>query len=142
QCYYWDNRKREMHREAVKWYEKLAKRGEEVAMYRLGECFRDDSSGKRSRRKSFLWYKRAAERGHKEAMAELGFCYQKGIGIKRDFSIAAEWYEKAGMHDRANRVRNGEDEFAFDVFPSHPIPYMEEVDGLIPFPEMDMDNPF
>ena len=141
QCYYWDNRKREMQREAVKWYEKLAKLGEEEAMYRLGECF-SDKSGKRSCRKSFLWYKRAAERGHKEAMEELGFCYQKGIGVKKDLATAAEWYEKAGMHDKAERLRNGEDEFAFNVFPSHPVPYMEEVDGLIPFPEMDMDNPF
>lgn len=142
QCYDWDNRRREMHREAVKWYEKLAKLGEEEAMYRLGECFRDKNSGKRSCRKSFLWYKRAAERGHKEAMEELGFCYQKGIGVKKDLATAAEWYEKAGMHDKAERLRNGEDEFAFNVFPSHPIPYLEEVDGLIPFPEMDMENPF
>jgi len=142
QCYYWDNRKREMQREAVKWYEKLAKLGEEEAMYRLGECFSDKSSGKRSCRKSFLWYKRAAERGHKEAMEELGFCYRRGIGTKKDLATAAEWYEKAGMHDKAERLRKGEDDFAFDVFPSHPIPYMEEVDGLIPFPEKDMDNPF
>ena len=85
---------------------------------------------------------RGQQRGHKEAMEELGFCYQRGIGVKKDLSIAAEWYEKAGMHDKANRLRNGEDEFAFDVFPSHRIPYLEEVDGLIPFPEMDMDNPF
>ncbi len=140
QCYYWDNRKREMQREAVKWYEKLAKLGEEEAMYRLGGCFRDKNSGKRSCRKSFLWYKRAAERGHKEAMEELGFCYRRGIGTKKDLATAAEWYEKAGMHDKANRLRNGEDEFASGVFPSHPIPYLEEVDGLIPFP--DMDNPF
>ena len=142
QCYYWDNRKREMHREAVKWYEKLAMLGEEEAMYRLGVCFRDKNSGKRSCRKSFLWYKRAAERGHKEAMEELGFCYQREIGTKKDLATAAEWYEKAGMHDKAERLRKGEDDFAFDVFPSHPIPNLEEVDGLIPFPEMDMDNPF
>ena len=143
QCYYWDNREREMRREAVKWYEKLAKLGEEEAMYRLGECF-SDKSGKRSCRKSFLWYKRAAERGHKEAMEELGFCYQKGIGVKKDLATAAEWYEKAGMHDKANRLRNGEDEYAEDEdgFISHPIPYLEDVVGLIPFPEMDMDNPF
>ena len=139
QCYYLDNCKREMQREAVKWYEKLAKLGEEEAMYRLGECF-SDKSGKRSCRKSFLWYKRAAERGHKEAMAELGFCYRRGIGTKKDLATAAEWYEKAGMLDKAERLRNGEDEFASGVFPSHPIPYLEEVDGLIPFP--DMDNPF
>lgn len=142
QCYYWDNRERGMHREAVKWYEKLAKLGEEEAMYRLGECFRDKNSGKRSCRKSFLWYKRAAERGHKEAMEELGGCYQRGIGTKKDLANAAEWYEKAGMHDKAERLRNGEDEFAGDGFLPHYIPYMEEVDGLIPFPEMDMDNPF
>ena len=144
QCYYWDNRKREMQREAVKWYEKLAKLGEEEAMYRLGECFRDKSSGKRSCRKSFLWYKRAAERGHKEAMEELGVCYRRGIGTKKDLATATEWYEKARMHDKANRLRNGEDEYAEDEdgFMSHPIPYLEEVDSLIPFPEMDMDNPF
>ena len=142
QCCDWDNRKREMYREAVKWYEKLAKLGEEEAMYRLGECFRDKSSGKRSCRKSFLWYKRAAERGHKKAMAELGLCYQQGIWVKKNLATAAEWYEKAGMHDKAERLRNGEDEFSEDGFLPYYIPYMEEVDGLIPFPEMDMDNPF
>ena len=133
---------RKMNSEAVKWYTKAAKQGNEEAMYRLGKCFRDKSSGKRSCRKSFLWYKRAAERGHKEAMEELGFCFQRGIGTKKDLATAAEWYEKAGMHDKAERLRNGEDESAFDVFPSHPIPCLEEVDGLIPFPEMDMENPF
>ena len=139
QSYDWDNRRSEMHREAVKWYEKLAMLGDEEAMYRLGVCFREKNSGKRSCRKSFLWYKRAAERGHKEAMGELGLCYQQGIWVKKNLATAAEWYEKAGMHDKATRLRNGEDEY-------DPFPFTwEEVDELLSFPflpEMDMENPF
>ncbi len=154
QWYYEEFREREMHREAVKWYEKLAMQGDEEAMYRLGVCFREKNSGKRSCRKSFLWYKRAAERGHKKAMAELGLCYQQGIWVKKNLATAAEWYEKAGMHDKATKLRNGEDEYypfnftweEMDELISFPfLPEWEEVDELISFPflpEMDMENPF
>ena len=131
-----------MNREAIKWYTKAAKQGNVEAMFCLGECYEYTYGVRRSYRKALLWMKRAAERGFEEAFWKLGIYYKQGIGTKKDLATAAEWYEKAGMHNEAERLRNGEDEFAGDGFLPHYIPYMEEVDGLIPFPEMDMDNPF
>ena len=100
------------NRVAVQWFEKAAKQGYAEAMYLLGECFGEMYGVRHSKRKAFLWYKRAAERGHEEAMRELGLYYQRGIGVNKNLNIAAEWYDKAGLHDKARRLRNGEDDYA------------------------------
>ena len=109
----WHLHEGKMHRKAVRWFTKAAKQGNVEAMYCLGECY--DYEGilgvRHNNRKAFLWYKRAAERGYEEAMLELGFYYQRGIGVKKNLDLAAEWYDKAGLHDKARRLRNGEDEF-------------------------------
>ena len=53
--------------------------------------------------------KRAAERGFEEAFPQLGFYYERGVGTQKNLDAAAEWYDKAGWHDKATRLRNGED---------------------------------
>ena len=112
-CYFYINGER-MNRKAIEWFTRAAKQGEVEAMYWLGEYYGGAFRGRHNDRKAFLWYKRAAERGHEEAAWHLGLCYQRGIGVKKNLDIAAEWYEKAGMHDKARRLRNGEDEFKID----------------------------
>lgn len=105
---------RKNDREAVKWFAKAAKQGYVEAMYLLGESYAGLYGVRNNVRKAFLLYKRAAVRGHEEAMRKLGLYYQRGIHIKKNLDIAAEWYEKAGMHDKARRLRNGEDDYAVD----------------------------
>ena len=58
--------------------------------------------------------KRAAERGFEEAFPQLGFYYERGVGTKKNLDAAAEWYDKAGWHDKATRLRNGEDLWKMD----------------------------
>lgn len=101
------------HRKAAHWFRKAARQGHVEAMCYLADCCQYWNVRKSGRR-SFLWYKRAAERGNEEAMWNVGLHYQRGIGVKKDLVAAAEWYEKGGMHDKAERLRNGEDEFAED----------------------------
>ena len=92
----------------------ITKQGDVEAMYRLGECYADLYGVRNNDRKAFLWFKRAANRGHEEAMWNVGLFYQRGIGVKKNLDLAAEWYDKAGLHDKAKRLRNGEDDYAVD----------------------------
>ena len=109
--YYRDINEGRMNRKAVRWFTKAAKQGNVEAMWWLGECYADLYGVRNNDRKAFLWYKRAAERGHEEAAWNLALFYQRGIGVKKNLDFAAEWYDKAGLHDKARRLRNGEDEF-------------------------------
>ncbi|MBQ6305088.1 MAG: sel1 repeat family protein [Bacteroidales bacterium] len=69
----WGTRKKEMKREAVKWFKKAAEQGNVEAMYCLGECYRDGSGVDEDQKKAVEWFAKAAERGHEEAKAELEF---------------------------------------------------------------------
>lgn len=117
-----------MNRKAVRWFMKAAKQGDVEAMYWLGECYSDLYGVRNNDRKAFLWFKRAAKKGHEEAMWYLGLFYQRGIGVKKNLDIAAEWYEKAGRHDKARRLRAGEDDFAVDE------------DGFLSYPTIDLES--
>ena len=77
----WGTRKKEMKREAVKWFKKAAERGNVEAMYCLGECYRDGSGVDEDQKKAVEWFAKAAERGHEEAKAELEF-YNRREGEK------------------------------------------------------------
>lgn len=105
----WRTCERKMHREAEKWFMKAAKQGNVEAMCCLGDCYENTFGVRRSYRKAFLWMKRAAERGFEEAFPQLGFYYEHGVGTKKNLDAAAEWYDKAGWHDKATRLRKGED---------------------------------
>lgn len=138
----WCDNQRKMNLEAVRWFTKAAKQGNVEAMYNLAECYEYVFGVRHSDRKAFLWYKRAAERGNEDAMWKLGLYYQRGFHIKKDLAIAAEWYDKAGMHDKAERLRNGEDEFAEDEngFSPYPMPGFESDDFLLSCLELELDN--
>lgn len=110
----WRTCERKMHREAEKWFTKAAKQGNVEAMCCLGDCYENTFGVRRSYRKAFLWMKRAAERGFEEAFPQLGFYYERGVGTKKNLDAAAEWYDKAGWHEKATRLRNGEDLWKMD----------------------------
>lgn len=103
-----------MNRKAVRWFTKAAKQGNLQAMWWLGDLYSGGLGVRHNDRKAFLWYKRAAEGGYEDAMFTLGLLYQRGIGVKKNLGLAAEWYDKAGWHDEAERLRNGEDDYAVD----------------------------
>ena len=136
--HYCDINEGKMNRKAVRWFAKAAKQGNVEAMYRLGECYADLYGVRNNDRKAFLWFKRAANRGHEEAMWNVGLFYQRGIGVKKNLDLAAEWYDKAGRHDKAKRLRNGEDEFAEDEngFSLYQ-PWVESDDSFLSYPQLN-----
>ena len=126
-------------RKAVRWFRKAARQGHMEAMCYLGECCQRWHVRKSDRR-SFMWYKRAAESGDEEAMLNLGLYYQRGIGVKKDLAIAVEWYDKAGAHNKDERLRNGEDEFADDDFSPNSVTGFWCDDSLLPYPSLELDD--
>lgn len=107
--------------EAFKWFAKSAEQGNVEAMFYLGECYRNGKGVDEDYKKAFEWFAKAAEQDYEEAMTELAFFYERGCVVEKDLDAAAEWYDKAGWHDKATRLRNGEDlwkmdEDGFDVY--------------------------
>lgn len=100
--------------EAFKWFAKSAEQGNVEAMFCLGECYRDGAGVDQDYEKAFEWFAKAAELGYEEAMPDLAFLYERGAGVEKNLDAAAEWYDKAGWHEKATRLRNGEDLWKMD----------------------------
>ena len=81
-------------REAIKWYEKIAERGRQVAYYPLARLLDNVDN---NQAKAFAWYLKAAEYGHSEAQYELGLRFKHGyhgciedvVQSKHFFKLAA-----------------------------------------------------
>lgn len=99
---------------AFKWFAKSAEQGNVEAMFYLGECYRNGKGVDEDYKKAFEWFAKAAEQDYEEAMTELAFFYERGCVVEKDLDAAAEWYDKAGWHDKATRLRNGEDLWKMD----------------------------
>ena len=100
--------------EAVRWFAKAVEQGNVEAMFCLGECYRDGTGVDQDYEKAFEWFAKAAELGYEEAMPDLAFLYERGAGVEKNLDAAAEWYDKAGWHEKATRLRNGEDLWKMD----------------------------
>lgn len=100
--------------EAFRWFSKAAGQGNVEAMFYLGECYCNGKGVDEDYKKAFEWFAKAAEQDYEEAMTELAFFYERGAGVEKDLDAAAEWYDKAGCHDKATRLRNGEDLWKMD----------------------------
>ena len=58
--------------EAVSWFRKAAKRGDEKAMFNLWECYRDGEGVRKSKSLGLSWLRKAAEHGDAKAERILG----------------------------------------------------------------------
>ena len=65
-----------------------ADRGDVVAMYNLGICYRQGYGCTPDLSKSFYWFRKAAEQGYAFAQYNLGVCYENGEGVAKDCSQA------------------------------------------------------
>ena len=63
-----------------------ADRGDVVAMYNLGICYRQGYGCTPDLSKSFYWFRKAAEQGYAFAQYNLGVCYENGEGVAKDCS--------------------------------------------------------
>lgn len=72
--------------------EKLAKKGNSLAQYKLGTFYECGISVKPNVGEALKWYKKAAEKGHKSAANRIVFIEIKEQGYKR--ADHAEWIER------------------------------------------------
>lgn len=90
--YYIDDHVHNNRKKALKWYKQAAKRGNLLAMVRVGDLYADGCGGVwHSFRRAEEWYQRAAAEGDDEAMYNLGFMCEEGD----DYDMAVKWYERA-----------------------------------------------
>ena len=92
----------------------LAKSGDVQSQYLLGLSYARGFGCVKNYCRAVKWWTKAAEQDYEEAMTELAFFYERGCVVEKDLDAAAEWYDKAGWHDKATRLRNGEDLWKMD----------------------------
>ena len=114
--------------EAVKWYRKAAKggnqnakafidsmkdvsdtlkaaeKGDVEAMCELGECFEDGKGVKENKAEAFRWYLMAANKDYADAQYRIGFCYGQGNGVRKNAYEEAKWYKKAAEKGHAGAM--------------------------------------
>ncbi|MDR3470460.1 MAG: tetratricopeptide repeat protein [Devosia sp.] len=77
--------------EAIRWYRKSARQGDERAMFSLGQIAyiaRDYSE-------ALLWFKRAADKGHCRSDFWIGKLYWRGQGVAQDRQVAHKHFVRA-----------------------------------------------
>lgn len=82
-------------REAIRWYEKAAFKGDSDAQYNLGSMYERGRGTKQDYQKAFDWYLKSAEQGNAFAQANLGSLYYNGNGVELDYKKAVYWYTKS-----------------------------------------------
>ena len=92
--------------EALKRLKKLASRGNSVAQYHLGKCYKEGINGVKSEKLAIEWFTKSAAQGHAEAQFNLGVCYEDGTGVMKDDRKAVEWYEKSAEQGYAKAQFN------------------------------------
>lgn len=71
-----------------------------LALYELGNCFRQGWGCERNDYAAKIYYETAARLGDADAMVEVAQCYLNGIGAKKDKKKAAQFYRMAEKHGR------------------------------------------
>ncbi|GAB5520187.1 MAG: hypothetical protein RhofKO_24380 [Rhodothermales bacterium] len=78
------------YQEAVRWYERPAKDGDQYAQYRLGYLYEEGLGVKRNWKRAAEWYRRAADQGYVTAYFALGQLYES----EERYADAAQWYQR------------------------------------------------
>lgn len=76
--------------------QKYAEKGDEDAMYQLGNCYYEGVGGvKQDYTTAIYWYEKASKKGKAEASFMIAYCYFYGVGVKTDFQKSEEYANKA-----------------------------------------------
>lgn len=73
----------------------LAKSGDAIAQYDLGNQYNKAEDIERNHAIAAMWFQLSAEQGLAEAQASLGTLYLSGNGVVKNVNFASYWYEKA-----------------------------------------------
>ena len=83
-------------KEAAKWFEIAAEKGNAKAQYELGHLYEDGRIGLWSNyNKAAYWYIKAADQTNNNAQRALARLYRIGKGVKKDYAKAYELWMKA-----------------------------------------------
>jgi TPR repeat protein len=77
--------------EALRWYKRSARQGEERAMFSLGQIAYWDGDYS----EALLWWNRAAKRGHHRSDFWIGKLYWRGQGVPEDRQKANQYFARA-----------------------------------------------
>ena len=94
--------------EAVKWYRRVADRGNADAQNTLGIMYNEGRGVSQDHAEAAKWFRRAADRNYADAQNNLGVLYVTGQGVPQDFVQAYKWYGLATARARAIGVGDGE----------------------------------
>ncbi len=72
-----------------------AEKGDIIAQYLVGKCFRFGYGTEINDEKAVFWYRRAANHGQPNAQNALANCYLEGAGVEEDHAMALDLYQKA-----------------------------------------------
>ena len=87
--------------QAKKWYRKSARRGQQKAMFSLGQIAYDE----RDFSDALNWFTRASEAGHVRSLYWLGKLYWRGLGVEHDKKQAMRFFHRAASNKVAEAQR-------------------------------------
>jgi hypothetical protein len=73
----------------------LARAGNVVAQYHLGEMYAFGRGVPQDYAEAAKWWRPAAEKGDADSQYNLGVLYDRGWGVSPDYAQAATWYRRA-----------------------------------------------
>lgn len=73
----------------------LAKSGDAIAQYNLGNLYNKGEDIEKNHAVAAMWFQLSAEQGFAESQASLGALYLSGKGVVKNVNFAIYWYEKA-----------------------------------------------
>lgn len=101
--------RRKDYKEAVKWYEMAANRGDGYSAYSLGHIYFEDGPNE-NEEKAAHWFKIAAEKGEPDAQYKLSLMYFNGNGgLRKDYKEAARLCRLAANQDHPKALAQVQD---------------------------------
>jgi len=83
------------YKQAIKWYQKAADRGDAKAQFGLGWMYVNGKGVLKDDKEAVKWYQKAADQGHAKAQFNLALMYLKGKGVPKNMTQAKYWIQKA-----------------------------------------------
>lgn len=81
--------------EGLRWYLKVAERGNSGAMLNVGNSYYNGRGTTVDRAAAAYWFRKAAEKGNASAMYNLAICHASGQGVDKDEDEAVKWFRAA-----------------------------------------------
>ena len=85
--------------EALKWYMKVAQKGNPDAFNALGLMYENGRGVIKNNDEALEWFHKAMALGDSEALFNLGRHYEQRPGEEQDYATAIQWYKKAAAID-------------------------------------------